>query len=93
MDNFWNYVLIYGPVVVNFIILVWWRYCCTSEFKYKFPTKGHILLFALLSFIPILGIIIMCILVAFYIGLRAVEDLHLKPNKFNKFWFDIEEDE
>lgn len=92
MDNICNYIFILGPALIDFIILIWWRYSCTSDFTIKFPTKGHILLCTLISLIPILGIIISCLLLGSYIGFRVTGNIHLKPNKFNKFWFDVEDE-
>lgn len=92
MDNIYNYIFIFGTAFINFITLIWWRYSCISDFTIKFPTKGHILLCTLISLIPILGIIITCVIIGIYIGLRFAGDIHLKPNKFNRFWFDVKDE-
>ena len=90
MKDIWNYIFFFGPVVINFLTLLWWRNSCESYFDFKFPTRGHVLFLTLVSFIPILGLVMVPVLLGFYFGNRATGDIILKKNKFNKYWFDVE---
>jgi len=91
MNNIFNYIFNFGPVIVSLILLIWMRCCCVFTENIKFPTRGHIVLITLLSAIPIIGIITVAGMIAFYIGFRVTGDLRLKSNRFTKFWFDIDE--
>ena len=82
-------ITVYATVIaLTIIILLWWRLGCTSHFK--FPTRGHVLLLFIGSFIPIYNISQIVVIICFYFGLRISGELELKKNKFNKFWFDKE---
>ena len=37
----------------------------------------------------IVNIILFAVLIGFYLGLRAYDEIKLKKNKFNKYWFDV----
>lgn len=90
---FWGYIL---PIIFTLLLLVFWRMCtepCSVYCEGNFPTKFHIVLFFLLSLIPIVGIISFCVLLIVYILNRATDDLRIKKNKFTKFWFDLKDDD
>lgn len=90
---FWVYIL---PIIFTLVLLVFWR-TCTEQYpgcyESNFPTKFHIVLFFLLSLIPIVGIISFCALLAIYIANRIIDVLRIKKNKFTKFWFDLKDDD
>ena len=77
------------PILLNVLILLWWRFSCYNRYETKFPSRGHILLITLATFIPIFGIILCLIIIGIYIGARLAGEIHLKNNKFNKYWFDV----
>lgn len=88
--TFWIYVL---PIILNVILLIWWRYNCEWDYStWKFPTRGHIVITFLVSLIPIIGLLLTLFLYIFYIMNRSDHYLYLKKNKFNKFWFDVDDD-
>ena len=77
--------------ILDILILVWWRCSCEwTDGETKFPTRGHVLLFSILALCPIVNLILLPVLAGVYIGLRVSDDIKLKKNKFNKYWFDIE---
>lgn len=86
---FWGYIL---PIIFTLVLLVFWR-TCTVYHESNFPTKFHIVLFFLLSLIPIVGIVSFCVLLVVYISNRVTDDLRIKKNKFTKFWFDLKDDD
>lgn len=79
--------------ILNIIFLIWWRtgteWKCTNI---KFPTRGHIVIIGITSFVPIANAILFAIIIGLYIGARESGDLKLKHNKFNKYWFDIDDE-
>lgn len=81
------------PILLNLFILLWWRYNCENDstYLYRFPSRGYIVIFILLSIIPIVGAIEFCIFMALYISFRIGGYIKLKNNKFNNFWFDVNE--
>lgn len=82
------------PVLLNLLILLWCRLGCEIDTRtlYKFPSKGHIVIFTLLSFVPMLGIIEFCVWLVLYITFRLEGSVQLKRNKFNKYWFEVDEE-
>lgn len=89
------------PIIVLIIFLIWWRKSCrwneygvfTYDKKTKFPTLGHNIILIALSFIPIFGLIEAIVIVAIYVALRVTGEIELKPTKFNKKFFNIDEDD
>ena len=82
------------PVLLNLLILLWCRLGCEIDTStlHKFPSKGHIVIFTLLSFVPMLGIIEFCVWLVLYITFRLEGSVQLKRNKFNKYWFEVDEE-
>ena len=84
-------IVYFSMIVFTIILLIWWRTCCEWESEdIHFPTKGHIILLTVSSFIPIWDIIQFCIMIALYLATRISGDLKLKSNRFTRKWFDIE---
>lgn len=92
MNTIFVYVL---PILATLCLLFFWRYC--TEWYYekdtKFPTRFHILLFFLISLIPIVGLLSFIVLLGVYIYFRCDDDIRIKPNNFSKFWFDKEKND
>ena len=89
-------IIYFVSLVLNIILLVWWRCSCEwcgFHHGIHFPTRGHTLILILIALIPIINIIELTVLAGVYIGMRLTEQLVLKENKFNKFWFDIGKEE
>lgn len=87
MENLIGIILVYFlPILLGTILLIFWR--TMTEHDTRFPTRFHILLYFILSFIPGFGLLFFVIIVGFYIGLRVSDCINIKPNKFTKFWFD-----
>lgn len=82
------------PVLLNFLILLWIRLGCEVDTRelHKFPSRGHIVIFTLLSFVPMLGAIEFLVWLGLYIAFRLEGSVQLKRNKFNKYWFEVDED-
>ena len=92
--DLWNLFTYYLPIVLNIIFLIWWRTNCKWEFdNTKFPTKGHIVILSLLGLIPIWGLIQLIVLVIVYGAHRLTGDIVLKDTKFNRRWFDVDEED
>lgn len=89
-----NLLFWFLPVLLNLLILIWCRFSCEVDSRtlHKFPSRGHIVIFTLLSFIPIFGAIEFCVWTVLYVSFRIEGSLKLKKNNFNKFWFDVNED-
>ena len=85
-------VLYFVFILLNLILLLWWRYGVIRPY-YKFPTRGHIVLLMVAGCVPILNIAEFLILMVIYCIHRAEDDIELKESKFNKFWFDTESDD
>lgn len=83
-------VIYFSTIVITTILLIWWRTCCEWDgFDTHFPTKGHIILLVITSFIPIWNLVQFCIMIAVYLAARISGDLDLKSNRFTRKWFDI----
>ena len=82
------------PVLLNLLILLWIRLGCEVDTRelHKFPSRGHIVIFTLLSFVPMLGAIEFLVWLGIYIAFRIEGSITLKVNKFNKYWFDVDEE-
>lgn len=82
------------PVLLNLLILLWCRLGCEIDTRtlHKFPSRGHIVIFTLLSFVPMLGAIEFCVWLGLYIAFRLEGSVQLKRNKFNKYWFEVDEE-
>jgi len=81
------------PVLLNLLILLWIRCGCEVDTRelYKFPSRGHIILLTLISFVPVVGALEFIVWLGVYISFRIEGNLTLKANKFNKYWFEIDE--
>lgn len=87
---FSTFLVYWLPIIVTFILLIWMRYFCKKRYDgSNFPTIGHIIIVTAATFIPIFGIIVSLFVLGFYIAWRVEGDLELKPNKFNRFFFDV----
>jgi hypothetical protein len=81
----------FGAIIANLLLLIWWRRGC--EWNYgdnKFPSRGHVLLGFVLSFIPVWSLIQFIIIAIWYIAVRCEGDVVLKKNKFNHYWFGVD---
>ena len=77
--------------ILDILILIWWRCSCEwVDRKNKFPTRGHVLLLSIVAACPIANLVLFPVLIGIYLGLRFSDEIKLKKNKFNKYWFDIE---
>ena len=83
-------ILYFASIVLTLILLLWWRIGCESSKIH--PGRGHVLILFLLSFAPIYNTIQLIVLVMMFIACRLEGVITLKPNKFNKFWFDKKEE-
>lgn len=85
-------IVFFVALIWNVLLLLWWRHSCEWEYpdEIKFPTRGHVLILALLAFAPIWNCVQAILLTIIYIVCRCNQDLHLKKSKFNKFWFDTD---
>jgi hypothetical protein len=89
------------PIIIIAVLLIWWRKSCkwneyglfTDDKKVNFPTIGHNIILIALSFIPIFGLIEAIVIVAIYVALRVTGEIELKPTKFNKKFFNIDEND
>lgn len=95
MGTFFAYI---APVILTIFVLLWWgKNCYNDEYgelsDAKFPTIGHGILLVAASCFPVFGIIVSLILTVVFIALRLTGQIHLKPNKFNKKFFNIDEDD
>ena len=87
------HIVYFATIFLCILLLIWWRTGCEWD-KFsdvKFPTRGHSLLIIIASIVPILNICLLVGLIIIYIVNRTEDELHLKKNKFNKFWFDVED--
>lgn len=88
-------LIVLVPFICTLLLLVFWRYCTTwkgyMKEDRKFPTLFHVVFLSLASLTPIVGIVIFSVLLAIYAVNRIDGDIKIKPNKFSKFWFDIDE--
>lgn len=82
----------YIVIVLVCIILICMFYFLTTD-KYgnkpKAYSRGYVILFILLSFIPYFNFFLAIVLLAIYIMARVYGDLLLKRNKFTKKWFGV----
>ena len=83
-DNFWIYIL---PIIFNVLFIIWMKVGC--EIDGFHCGVGHILLVALFSLIPIVGLCMSVVFLITYIGARCGGIIELKNNKFNRFFFDV----
>ena len=82
------------PFILNVILLTWWRYNTEWEDEdIKFPTRGHYVLLVILATVPILSLFEIGILGGIYGVHRSDDDILLKKNKFNKYWFDVDDED
>ena len=80
-----NQLLVYViPILICIGLLLWVRIFCDKDTK--FPTRGSVLLFSIVSLIPIVNLFEASALIAFYIIGRVNGNLTFKKNKFNEFW-------
>jgi len=77
-----------------FGFLIWWRHSCEwiNEPKTKFPTRGHILLISITGLLPVFNLIFLSLLIVSFVNAKEDKELKLKNNKFNRFWFDVEDE-
>lgn len=61
--------------------------------KPKIYSKGYIVVFVLMSFIPYLNIILAVVLFILYIAARGTDTLRLKHTKFTEKWFGVTDDD
>ena len=90
-----SWIFYFASILFNLLLLIWWRRG-TEWDTYEnpsFPSRGHILILFVLSLIPIWGCIQFIVLAIWYIIARCDNDIVLKKNKFNHFWFGTEIDE
>lgn len=87
-------LIVLVPFICTLLLLVFWRYCTTWGYMKedrKFPTLFHVVVLSLISLTPIVGMVIFGVLLSVYAVNRIDGDIKIKPNKFSKFWFDIDE--
>lgn len=60
--------------------------------KPKIYSKGYVILFVLMSFVPYLNAFLAIVLFALYIVTRGTDTLHLKHTKFTEKWFGVTDD-
>ena len=61
--------------------------------KPKIYSKGYIVVFVLMSFVPYLNILLAMALFLIYIGTRGTGVLRLKHTKFTEKWFGVSNDD
>lgn len=84
--------LYFVAIVLNLIILLWWKTQCKWYFnddKPHFPQTGHIILIMLGSLSPIFNLFITGFLITSYTIYRVKDDLQLKYTKLTHTLFGI----
>lgn len=83
-----DYIVI---VLVCIILICMFCFLTTDEYgdKPKIYSKGYVILFVLLSFIPYFNFFLAIVLLTLYVIARACGELQLKRNKFTKKWFGV----
>ena len=76
----------FSPILLGTLLLIFWRNMTIHEAN--FPTRFHIFLYFILSFVPVIGFILLFVLTVYYLGQRISGEITIKTNKFTKFWFD-----
>lgn len=81
-----------GYIICLVLGIAFWTWMATMTVdsngdKPKIFNRGYWVLFSLLFFIPICNLVLLITEVVLYTILRVCEDLELKDNKFNNFWF------
>lgn len=91
VETFFFWVL---PFTLNFILLTWWRYNTEWDDNYTtFPSRGHYLLLLILAAVPIISWFEFVALCVIYCVHRSEDEILLKKNKFNKYWFDVDDED
>lgn len=92
MNNIIGTIFFYfTPILLGTLLLIFWRNITIHEAN--FPTRFHIFLYFILSFVPVVGFILWLIVTVLYLALRIAGDIDIKPNKFTQFWFDKKNEE
>lgn len=60
--------------------------------KPKIYSKGYVILFVLISFVPYLNFFLAIVLFILYIMMRVTDTLRLKHTKFTEKWFGVTDD-
>lgn len=85
---FKNFLIWFIPIVLGVILLIVIRNVTKPDYNHR-PKRFHILLYFIGSLIPFVGLFAFISVLIFYF--IDIENFHIKPNKFTKFWFDIDE--
>ena len=81
-NPFLSYIL---PIIICIGLLLWTRLFC-DRVNVKFPTRGSVLIFSIMSFVPIVNWIEAAVLIVLYFVGRINGNLSFKKNKFNEYW-------